>query len=84
MAEFLNEFLSSVFITENIRSLPPIKFEGDKSDHLGQLFVIPDMIAKTIKKMKDTKSAGVDGISTKLLKEIIEQVYHLQRCLIYL
>ena len=32
------------------------------------------MIAKKIKKMKDNKSPGVDGISPKLLKEIVEQM----------
>ena len=31
------------------------------------------MIANKIKKMKDNKSPGVDGISPKLLKEIVEQ-----------
>ena len=50
------------------------KFEGDKSEHLGQLFVTPEIIAKTIKKMKDNKSPGVDGIPSKLLKEIAEQI----------
>ena len=76
MAEVLNEYFSSVFTTENISSLPvPVtKFEGDKSEHLGQLFVTPEMIAKKIKKMKDNKSCGVDGIPPKLLKEIVEQI----------
>ena len=32
------------------------------------------MIAKKIKKMKDNKSPGVDGIPAKLLKEIVEQI----------
>ena len=32
------------------------------------------MIANKIKKMKDNKSPGVDGIPPKLLKEIIEQI----------
>ena len=50
------------------------KFEGNKSEHLGQLFVTPEMIAKKIKKMKDNKSPGVDWISPKLLKEIVEQI----------
>ena len=38
MAEVPNEYFSSVFTTEDISSLPvPVtKFEGDKSDHLGQ------------------------------------------------
>ena len=74
MAEVLNEYFSSVFTTEDISSLPVTKFEGDKSEHLGQLFVTPEMIAKKIKKMKYNKSPGVDGIPPKLLKEIVEQI----------
>ena len=75
MAEVLNEYFSSVFTTEDISSLPiPFtKFEGSKSEHLGQLFVTPEMIAKKIK-MKDNKSPVVDGIPPKLLKEIVEQI----------
>ena len=75
MAEVLNEYFSSVFTAEDISSLPvPLtKFEGSKSEHLGQLFVTPEIIAKKIKKMKD-KSPGVDGIPSKLLKEIVEQI----------
>ena len=76
MAEVLNEYFSSVFTTEDISSLPVpfIKFEGNKSEHLGQLFVTPVMIANNIKKMKDNKSHGVDGIPPKLLKEIVKQI----------
>ena len=32
------------------------------------------MIANRIKKMKDNISPGIDGIPTKLLKEIVEQI----------
>ena len=81
MAEVLNEYFSSVFTTEDINSLPvPLtKFEGNKSEHLGQLFVTPEMIAKKIKKMKDNKSPGVDGIPPKLLRKLlIKLVHHLQ------
>ena len=37
------EYFSSVFTTEDISSLPVpfTKFEGNKSEHLGQLFVTP-------------------------------------------
>ena len=75
IAEVLNEYFSSVFTTEDISSLPVpfYKFEGNTSEHLGQLFVTPEMIARKIKKMKDNKSPGVDGIPPKLLKEIVEQ-----------
>ena len=76
MAEVLSEYFSSVITTEDISSLPIpyTKFEGNKSEHLGQLFVTPEMIAKKINKMKDNKSPGVDGIPLKLLKEIVEQI----------
>ena len=74
MAGVLNEYFSSVFTTEDISSLFFTKFEGNKSEHLGQLFVTPEMIANKIKKMKDNKSPGVDGIPPKLLKEIVEQI----------
>ena len=73
MAEVLNEYINSVFTTEDI-SLLPVPFEGNKSEHLGQLFITPEMLAKKIKKMKDNKSPGVDGILPKLLKEIVEQI----------
>ena len=76
MAEVLNKYFSSVSTTEDISSLPVpfTKFEGNTSEHLGQLFVNPEMIAKKIKKMKDNKSPGVDGIPPILLKEIVEQI----------
>ena len=76
MAEILNEYFSSVFTTEDISTLsvPFTKFEASKSEHLGQLFVTPEMIAKKIKKVKDNKLPGVDGIPPKLLKEIVEQI----------
>ena len=76
MAEVLNEYFSSGFTTEDIMSLPVsvTKFEGHKSEHLGQLFVPPEMITKKIKKMKGTKSPGVDGLPPKLLTEIVEQI----------
>ena len=71
MAEVLNEYFSSVFTTEDTSSLlvPVTKCEGDKLDHLGQLFVTPEIIAKKIKKIKDNKSPGVNGIPRKLLKK---------------
>ena len=74
MAE--NEYFSSVFTTGDISSLPVpfTKFEGNKSEHLGQLFATPKMTAQKIKKMTDNNSPGVDGIPPKLLKEIVEQI----------
>ena len=59
--------LAQLFTTYDISSLPvPFsKFEGNKSDHFGKLFVTPEMIAKEIRKMKDNESPRVDGIPPK-------------------
>ena len=76
MAEGLNGYFSSVFTKENISSLPvaDAKFQEAKSDYLGPQVVIPEMVAKKIKAMKDNKSPGVDGIPPKLLMETVEQI----------
>ena len=62
MAEDLNGYFSSVLTRENISSLPfpDAKFQEAKSDYLGQLMVTPEMVAKKIKAMKDSKPPGVD------------------------
>ena len=76
MAKDLNGYLSSVFAREDINSLPvpDAKFQDAKSNYLGQLIVIPEMVAKKIKAMKDNKSPAVDGIRPKLLMETVEQI----------
>ena len=50
MAEVLNEYFSLIFTSKDISSLPVpfTKFEGCKSEHLGRLFVTPEIIAKQI------------------------------------
>ena len=67
-AHFLPHKISAHF---QFQLQPCTKFEGEKSDHLGQLFVTPEIIAKKIKKMKDNKSFGVERIPTKLLGNCI-------------
>ena len=76
MAENLNVYFSSVFTREDVSALPApeTKFEGRESDYLGQLIVTPKMIAKKIRDMKDSKSPGLDGIPSKLLLKIVEQI----------
>ena len=50
-----------MFTREDISLLPvpDAKSQEAKSDYLGQLVVIPEMVAKKIKAMKDNKSPGV-------------------------
>ena len=76
IAEYLNEYFSSVFNMEDISILPVLetKFEGREFDCLGQLIVTPTMVAMKMRDMKDNKSPGVDGIPPKLLLEIVEQI----------
>ena len=67
---------SSVFTWENTSSLPvpETKFNGSEGEKLGQLVVTPEVVASKINKIKENKSPGVDGISPKILKEIVEQI----------
>ena len=67
---------SSVFTWENTSSLPvtETKFNGSEGERLGQLVVTPEVVASKINNMKENKSPGVDGISPKILKEIVEQI----------
>ena len=56
MAEVMNEYFSSVFTTEDISSLPVpfTKFEGNKSERFGQLFVTPEvkLLSKLVHQMQ--------------------------------
>ena len=76
MAEELNMHFSSVFTRENTSSLPvpETKFNRSEGEKLGQLVVTPEVVASKINNMKENKSPGVDGISPKILKEIVEQI----------
>ena len=71
MAEDLNGYFSSVFTREDISSLP---VPDAKSDYIGQLIVIPEMVGQKIKAMHDNKYPGVYEIPPKLLMETVEQV----------
>ncbi len=41
---------------------------------MGQLVVTPEVVASKIKPMQENTTPGVDGISPKILKEIVEQI----------
>ena len=67
---------SSVLMREDTSSLPvpETKLNGSEGERLGQLVVTPEVVASKIDNMKENKSPGVDGISPKMLKEIVEQI----------
>ena len=74
MAEELNMHCSSVFTREDTSSfpVPETKFKGSEGERLGQLVVTPEVVASKINNMKE--SPGVDVISSKILKETVEQI----------
>ena len=76
MAEELNMHFSSVFTREYTSSLPvpETMFNEPEGGMLGQLVVTPEVVSSKINNMKENKSPGVDGISSKILKEIVEQI----------
>ena len=76
MAEDLNCYFISVFTREVISSLqvPDAKFQEATSYYLGPLIITPEMVAKKIKAMRDSKSLGVDGIPAKLIIGTVVQI----------
>ena len=75
MAESLKQYFSTVFTLEDINALPATEqlLEEGKTC-LEQLVVTPGMIEAKIKRLKDNKSPGADGISPRLLKEIVDDI----------
>ena len=70
MADELNMHFSSGFTREDNSSLhvPVTKFNGSEEERLGQLVLLPEVVASKSNNMKENKSPGVDGISPKILK----------------
>ena len=75
MADALNIYLSSVFTLEDKNNLPVHEsLLADNVECLTNMLITPDMIVTKIKKLKENKSPGIDGITPKLLKEIAEEI----------
>ena len=74
MADALNIYLSSVFTLEDKNNLPVHEpLLADNVECFTNMLITPAMIVTKIKKLKDNKSPGIDGITQKLLKEIAEE-----------
>ena len=57
MAEYLNEYFSSMFNREDISALPVPEtiFEGRETDYLGQLILTPKLVVKNVTDMEHNK-----------------------------
>ena len=76
MAEELSKHFSTVFTRQDISPLPtPVeKFNGPKTQMLGQLIITTEVVAIIISIMKENKYPGVDGIPPKILYKTVEQI----------
>ena len=69
MADALHIYFSSVFTLEDKNNLPVHEpLLADNVECLTNMLITPAMIVTKIKKLKDNKSPGIDGITPKLLK----------------
>ena len=69
MADALNIYIRSVFALEDKNDLPVHQpLLSDNVECLTNMLITPAMIVTNIKKLKDSKSPGFDGITPKLLK----------------
>ena len=74
-ANVLNIYISSVFTLEDTNNLPVHEpLLTDNVECLTNMLITPAMIVTKIKKLKDSKSPGIDGITPKLFKEIAEEI----------
>ena len=72
MVKVLNEYLSSL-------PVPFTKFEGSKSEHLGQLFVIPEMRATKLRRRNIINHRELMGYHKKYKRTLLSKlVHHLQ------
>ena len=73
MAEELNKYFGSVFQQEEPQTVPEATKHPTKSTCRGVNFR-PSIVKKMIKKLKANSAPGPDGITPRLLQELVEEV----------
>jgi len=83
LAEEFNEYFSSVFTKEDTANVPTAKpiFTGSEAETLTTLDINDDMIRKKLSLLRSDKSPGNDALSSRLLREIQEELVHPLRIL---
>jgi len=75
MTEEFNQYFSSVFTKEELRSIPTSKTTFQQPGReLQELVTTDDMVLKSLEKLRSDKSPDADNISPRLLKEISEVI----------
>ena len=73
MAEALNEYFGSVFQAEDLLNVPKPKILPTKSKCSGVNFR-PSIVKKMIRSLKSNSAPGPDGITPRLLQELVDVV----------
>ena len=72
MANFLNEYFTSVFTTENLQNIPATRdiFDSTMGDGLDHIAIDETLVLNKLNKLNVNKSVGPDEIHGKLLYEL--------------
>ena len=73
MAEALNNYFGSVFQKEDETNIPSARVRTVKSKCRGVNFR-PSIVKKMIKQLKTNSAPGPDGITPRLLQELVDEV----------
>ena len=78
LAEEFDEYFSSVFTKEGTANVPTAKpiFTGSEAETLTTLDITDDMIRKKLSLLRADKAPGNDALSSRLLREIQEELVH--------
>ncbi len=72
-AQVLNEFFTSVFTEEELSQIPNLE-NIYQNDQLENINITAEMVIKKLETLKNSKSAGPDGIHPRILKETAEAI----------
>ena len=75
-ATILNSFFSSVFTKEETTDyeLPLTRFSEEDNERLTDIDITRDRLRQEIQKLDPTKASGVDGISSRVLVELADEI----------
>ena len=75
-ATFLNSFFSSVFTKEEAADYehPLTRFSEEDNVSLTDIDITRDRVPQKLKKLDPTNAQGVDGISSRVLVELADEI----------
>ena len=73
-AEILNDHFASVFTKEKMDDIPQLDLEKDDINIIDSVTVSTEKLIKLLNKLNISKSAGPDGINSRILKETSSQI----------